>query len=228
MLTNTSSSNYTSLKEDVKKQILGVILTSSLKNIFVGVTSITFRQGSVIVDSVLEFKKGQEQTIAANVSKTFVDAIGDGTKLGNFTIDKTSIAALIVPETGITPISTKALPGWGIAVIACVGAVLLFSIMLLCILYRRRQMIHKYALADEPDDDAKYTMNRVSTSSGDSSKYAFENKMVVSDEELEQHIDILNAAELNTHSEQNLKECKSFKCEIPKTFIIETKRTTLL
>lgn len=169
------------------------MLNPLLKNRLVEIKMVTFSEGSIKVNYIVVFKENDTSPIEAD---TINQAVKDGIDNNTFTfdVDKTTVLhqaePITTPTTPTVPTSPTpttepstvatttteeppVLPHWAIAVIACGAAVLLFLLVMICILCRRRHVTHKYALED-PDDIGyrrQWTNNRES-----SPHYAYDNK----------------------------------------------------
>lgn len=192
----------------------------SLRNRFVRLDDLAFVEGSVKVSYIIELRENDTLPVDADaVTQAVKDGIDNNTF--PFTIDKATVVHQVepittptpTPSTPSTPKSTEpstlpttstteapVLPNWAIAVIACGAAVLVFLLVMICILCRRRHVTHKYALEDP--DDIGYRRQFTNNTEG-SPHYVYDNKTYDS---MADGGEIKNPAAFYNLSDTDLKE----------------------
>ncbi|KAL4216636.1 hypothetical protein ACF0H5_024359 [Mactra antiquata] len=189
---------------------------------FQGISQMTFRQGSVIANYVLEFSDPTEP-ISTDIVSGIMKLSAENDNFGNYTVAPDSIVHSIPEEpttatptqstepqtvsttAEVTVVESKELPNWAIAVIACGSAVLIFLLVLIWVLCRRRHVTHKYALPEDPDDIG-YRRNWASNNTQHNPDYVYDNKLALQDDGVAESGEVKNPVAYYNLNDTDLKE----------------------
>lgn len=210
-LTDVNSNAYRELKAGVETQINNALDTSPVKENYRGVKQMSFRQGSVVVDYILEFSDPSQPISESVITNQILTKVNNN-DFGSYTVDPQSVShELVVTESTTEPVEVtteeteKELPNWAIAVIACGSAVLIFLLALICVLCRRRHVTHKYALPEDPDDIG-YRRSWATNNTQHNPEYVYDNKFALNDEDVADRGEVKSPVAYYNLSDQDLKE----------------------
>ncbi|KAG9470717.1 hypothetical protein GDO78_016933 [Eleutherodactylus coqui] len=130
LLTDPSTQTFQNLEKQIKKMFSDVYNCSNCptSKTYIGVYILSFSSGSVIANTLAEFKASETvENAKAVLDKALASSSG---KLSGLEIGDVRVSSTPIPDS-----SPAAVPGWGIALLVLVSLILLLAIIFLVVMF---------------------------------------------------------------------------------------------